>query len=79
MMGRRGSAILAVEDATVIRAGRSANLAVRILLQGGSGSKFYNRHMDKDLVLAGQRVSKGQVVGRMGGSGSSRAIHLHFE
>jgi murein DD-endopeptidase MepM/ murein hydrolase activator NlpD len=79
MMGRRGSPILAIEDAMVIREGQQSNGALRIVLKGVSGSKFYYGHMDRDLVRAGQKVRKGQVIGRMGDSGSPGAIHLHFE
>jgi murein DD-endopeptidase MepM/ murein hydrolase activator NlpD len=30
-------------------------------------------------VRAGQRVTRGQVIGLMGDSGSPGAVHLHFE
>lgn len=79
MPGRRGSAIVAIENATVLRAGRQSNGALRIVLQGSSGSKFYYGHMDKNLVQPGQRVTRGQKIGVMGDSGSPGAIHLHFE
>lgn len=79
MPGRRGSSIVAVENATVIRQGRQSNGALRIVLQGASGAKFYYGHMDRNLVAAGQRVSRGQVIGLMGDSGSPGAVHLHFE
>jgi murein DD-endopeptidase MepM/ murein hydrolase activator NlpD len=79
LMGRRGSRILAIEGATVLRSGRQANGALRIVLQGVSGSKFYYGHMDRNLVRAGQRVAAGQVIGLMGDTGSPGAVHLHFE
>lgn len=79
MPGRRGSSIVAIEDATVIRQGRQSNGALRIVLQGASGAKFYYGHMDRNLVAAGQRLSRGQVIGLMGDSGSPGAVHLHFE
>lgn len=79
MPGRRGSSIVAIEDATVIRQGRQSNGALRIVLQGASGAKFYYGHMDRNLVAVGQRLSKGQVIGLMGDSGSPGAVHLHFE
>ncbi len=79
MMGRRGSPILAIEAGRIIREGRQSNGALRIVMQGVSGSKFYYGHMSKDLVRAGQRVSRGQVIGLMGDSGSPGAVHLHFE
>ena len=79
MMGRRGTPILAIENARVIREGRQSNGALRIVLQGVSGSKFYYGHMDKDLVRAGSKVTRGQTIGLMGDTGSPGAVHLHLE
>jgi murein DD-endopeptidase MepM/ murein hydrolase activator NlpD len=79
LMASRGTPILAIEDGVVIREGRQSNGALRIVLQGSSGAKFYYGHMMKDLVHAGTRVKRGQVIGLMGDSGSPGAVHLHFE
>jgi murein DD-endopeptidase MepM/ murein hydrolase activator NlpD len=79
LMGARGSSLLAIEDGVVIREGRQSNGALRIVLQGRSGAKFYYGHMMTDLVHAGSRVSRGQVIGLMGDSGSPGAVHLHVE
>lgn len=79
LMGARGSSLLAIEDSIVIREGRQSNGALRIVLQGRSGAKFYYGHMMRDLVHAGSHVKRGQVIGLMGDSGSPGAVHLHFE
>lgn len=79
LMGTRGSSLLAIEDGVVIREGRQSNGALRIVLQGRSGAKFYYGHMMTDLVHAGSHVKRGQVIGLMGDSGSPGAVHLHFE
>lgn len=79
MSGRMGSPILAIEAGVVIREGRQRNGALRIVLQGRSGSKFYYGHMSKDLVRAGSRVTRGQVIALMGDTGSPGQVHLHFE
>jgi hypothetical protein len=36
-------------------------------------------HLERTSVSVGQRVSKGQVIGRMGNSGNSFGAHLHWE
>jgi murein DD-endopeptidase MepM/ murein hydrolase activator NlpD len=79
LVASRGTPLVAIEDGVVVREGRQSNGALRIVLQGRSGSKFYYGHMSKDLVHAGSRVRRGQVIGLMGDSGSPGAVHLHFE
>jgi murein DD-endopeptidase MepM/ murein hydrolase activator NlpD len=79
LMGHRGMPLLAIEDGVVLREGRQSNGALRIVMQGVSGSKFFYGHMSRDLVHAGSRVHRGQVIGLMGDSGSPGAVHLHFE
>jgi murein DD-endopeptidase MepM/ murein hydrolase activator NlpD len=75
----RGSRIRAVESGYVVREGRMSNGALRIVLQGRSGAKYFYGHMDRDLVRDGERVVRGQTIGLMGDTGSPGAVHLHFE
>ncbi len=75
----RGTRIRAIESGYVVREGRQPNGALRIVLQGVSGAKFFYGHMDKDLVADGDRVVRGQTIGLMGDTGSPGAVHLHFE
>jgi murein DD-endopeptidase MepM/ murein hydrolase activator NlpD len=56
-----------------------SNGAIRIVQQGASGSKYFYGHMDRITVGAGSRVSRGQVIGYMGDTGSRGSVHLHFE
>lgn len=79
LMGKRGTPIFAIEDGRVIRAGVQGNGALRIVLQGRSGSKYYYGHNSKHLVGAGDRVEAGEVIALMGDTGSPGAVHLHFE
>ena len=79
LMIGKGRRIFAVESGYVVRAGRQNNGALRIVLQGRSGSKYYYGHNSKHLVRSGQKVRAGQVIALTGDSGSPGTPHLHFE
>jgi murein DD-endopeptidase MepM/ murein hydrolase activator NlpD len=79
MAAKRGTPIFAVEAGRINRTKRQSNGALQIVLRGKSGSKYYYGHMDKVVIKGGQKVKKGQVIGKMGDSGSPGAVHLHFE
>lgn len=76
-----GTPVRAVEPGSVngvFRVGRGG-LVIRI--RGASGTGYYNAHLSRASVRAGQRVHAGQEIGRVGSSGSARFTgpHLHFE
>ncbi len=50
---------------------------VKILHDNGQVTLY--AHLEYANVVVGQRVSKGQLLGRMGNSGNSRGVHLHWE
>ena len=50
---------------------------VKILHDNGTVCLY--AHMEYTSVKVGQRVAKGQVIGRMGNSGNSSGGHLHWE
>jgi murein DD-endopeptidase MepM/ murein hydrolase activator NlpD len=77
--GRRGSPLYAVERGRIVDAKKQPNKAYMMVLKGKSGSKYYYGHMDRLIVRKGQKVRRGQIIGRMGDSGSPGAVHLHFE
>jgi murein DD-endopeptidase MepM/ murein hydrolase activator NlpD len=79
LVARRGAPIVAVESGYIMRAGTQGNGAIRIVQQGASGAKYFYGHMDSITVGSGSRVSRGQIIGYMGDTGSPGAVHLHFE
>lgn len=79
MAAKRGTPIFAVESGRINRTKRQSNGALQIVLRGKSGSMYYYGHMDKVVIKGGQKVKKGQVIGKMGDSGSPGEVHLHFE
>jgi len=79
MHAKRGTAILAIEDGVIDRTKLQDNGALQIVMRGESGAKFYYGHMDEVLIKGGQRVKAGEIIGRMGDTGSPGTVHLHFE
>ena len=52
-----------------------------VVIQHSDGNYTYYAHMAQNsiTVIAGDSVRQGQVIGKMGHSGSSTGTHLHFE
>lgn len=52
-----------------------------VIIQHSDGNYTLYAHLYQDsiLVKAGENVEQGQVIGKMGSSGSSTGTHLHFE
>lgn len=72
--------VMAADDGVVIsvgyeRYGYGSNI---IVSHGGNLSTLY-AHLTEYYVKIGDKVTKGQVIGRMGTSGRSTGPHLHFE
>jgi len=75
-----GTDIYATGDATV-KAVVSAKrgLGNHVILDHGFGYESIYAHMDKANVRVGQKVSRGDIIGFVGNTGTSVAPHLHYE
>ncbi|WP_052071943.1 M23 family metallopeptidase [Sphingopyxis sp. MWB1] len=77
--GGYGAPIYAVTDGTVAMAGRNGGYGNYVRLNHGGGLGTGYGHMSRIAVRAGQRVSRGQVIGYIGSTGLSTGPHLHYE
>lgn len=78
--GDTGDRIVAAAKGTVIFAGWKGNGGgYQVWIAHGSGLYTTYNHMSSVAVGKGQRVAKGQRVGRMGATGFVTGSHLHFE
>ena len=77
--GAYGKTIVAADGGVVTAAGWDGGYGYRVVIRhNGSLSTLYG-HCNKILVRAGQRVSKGQAIARVGSTGNSTGAHCHFE
>ena len=74
-----GTPIVAPADGLVSRATRVADYGKMIDLSHGFGYATRYGHLSEILVRPGQRVRRGDVIGRVGSTGRSTGPHLHYE
>lgn len=74
-----GQPIHASADGVVIQAGEVSGLGQAVFIAHGFGVTTRYGHMSRIDVRPGQRVKRGDVVGRVGNTGRSTGYHLHYE
>ncbi len=71
---------VAADGGTVIFAGwNSGGYGYLVQIQHANGLQTYYAHCSSLNVVTGQKVTRGQVLGRIGNTGYSFGYHLHFE
>ena len=80
LAGPVGTPIYATGDGTVSESGyHNGGYGNLVKLDHGRGIETRYGHLSAILVRAGQRVTRGQMIGRMGSTGRSTGSHLHYE
>lgn len=74
-----GEDVVAGGDGTVITAGWVNGYGYTVMISHGSGIVTLYGHNSSLVVSEGQRVSKGQVIAKIGSTGYSTGNHCHFE
>lgn len=74
-----GQPVRASADGVVVRAGEIGGLGQAVFVAHGFGVTTRYGHMSRIDVRPGQRVKRGDIVGRVGNTGRSTGYHLHYE
>lgn len=74
-----GTPVRAVRDGLVAFAGWKGGYGNTVDIAHDGGGTTRSAHQSELLVATGERVERGQVIGRVGTTGSSTGPHLHFE
>ena len=74
-----GTNILAAADGTVKMSGWNGGYGNCVVIDHGGGISTLYGHASRNLVVKGQKVTKGQVIAKVGTTGNSTGNHLHFE
>lgn len=77
--GVKGSEVLAVASGAVIWSGLKAGFGKLLEIDHGNGYVTRYAHNDQLLVKAGDRISAGQEIAKMGATGRASSPHVHFE
>ncbi len=74
-----GTLIKAVHSGTVTEAGWANSYGYRTILTLDDGTELWFCHQSSINVSVGQKVSTGEVIGRVGATGNVTGPHLHLE
>ena len=77
--GAVGTAIYAYRSGTVTFAGWGSGYGLHVKVDHGNGMSTLYAHCSELLVSAGQQVSEGQIIAKIGLTGYTTGPHLHFE
>lgn len=74
-----GTPIAASDTGVVIFSARNGGYGLMITIDHGAGISTVYAHCSQLLVKKGQKVSKGDIIAKVGTTGLSTGPHLHFE
>ncbi len=79
MAGRKGTPVVAAANGRVDQVFNDNALGRGLSIDHGNGIRTIYGHLEKVLVRQGERVTRGEPVGRMGSTGTrSTGPHLHY-
>jgi len=63
----------------VVFSGRAGGYGNLVVVDHGGGVRSYYGHLERALVMVGDRVGTGSLIGLVGSTGRSTGPHLHYE
>lgn len=78
LRGNRGDNIEATHDGVVIMADRQGALGKCVRVKNVYGYETVYGHLDEILVHEGQTVKKKDIIGKMGSTGRTTGVHVHY-
>jgi murein DD-endopeptidase MepM/ murein hydrolase activator NlpD len=75
----RGTPVIASGSGNVVFAGYHSGYGNLVVVDHGYGITTRHAHLSRLHVKVGQRVQRGDLLGRVGNTGRSTGPHLHFE
>ncbi|SMP39514.1 Peptidase family M23 [Desulfonatronum zhilinae] len=77
--GPIGTPIYSSAEGRVLSAERDGAYGLTVAIDHGSGIVTLYAHLQQFAVKAGQKVSRGELIGHMGNTGRTTGPHLHYE
>lgn len=76
---RQGTPVITPADGVVVEIGKDRGFGRFIRLDHGFSYKTYYAHLSEVVVKKGQKVHRGQMIGKVGSTGRTTGPHLHYE
>lgn len=75
----RGTPVHVTADGVITNAGWNSGYGKLVIVDHGNGIETYYAHLSQFLVVPGEEVERGQVIGLSGSTGHSTGPHIHYE
>lgn len=79
IVSAKGTPIFATADGIVKFSGWKVGYGLTVEIDHGNGFVTVYAHNEKNLVITGQRVRRGDVIALMGATGKASGVHVHYE